>query len=280
MSRFPTPSDGPLRGLKAVTLAGNIPGPVAVASLVRDGVSVVKVEAPSGDMVAMANADLYEELTQGLKVETIDLRTPEGQQEVQDLLREADLLVSSQRPSALARLGITAESLAALNPELCWVEIVGDTEAPEIPGHDLTYQLQAGLLTPPQMPRTLLADLSGAQEAARAATTLLLGRARGSAERHRQVGLRQSAEVYTLPLRHGLTSQGGWLSGAQPIYRLYPLKDGWVGVAAVEPHFAKRMGTLLAGRSPDDMFAGMTTEECNRFAHDNDLPLHAIPNSA
>lgn len=273
----PSVSSGPLTGLKAVTLAGNIPGPVAAAALVRDGIQMTKVEAPSGDMLAMASPKLYAELSTGQDIQKLDLRSDEGRGAFQALLKDADLLITSQRPAALGRLGITRESLAALNPRLCWVDIVGDVDAPEVPGHDLTYQLQAGLLHPPQMPRTLLADIAGSQEAARAAVTLLLGRERGSTERYRQVGLRQSAEAFALPLRAGLTGEGGWLSGAQPVYRLYALKDGWVGVAAVEPHFAQKLMTVLAGRDPDEVLQQMTVDECNRLAHEHDLPLHAVP---
>lgn len=276
MSPSPPPYTGPLAGLKALTLAGNIPGPVAAAALVREGIGMIKVEGPDGDLVARANPTLYKELAQGQDIQTLDLRSAEGQRAFQELLKDTDLLMTSQRPAALARLGVTRENLAAINPQLCWVAIVGDTEQPEVPGHDLTYQLQAGLIAPPQMPRTLLADIAGAQDAARAAVTLLLGRERGSSERYRQIGLMQSAEGFALPLRHGLTSAGGWLSGAQPIYRLYPLKDGWVGVAAVEPHFAQRLMTLMAGRSPDDVLKDLTVEECNRLAHEHDLPLHAV----
>ncbi|WP_339097660.1 CoA transferase [Deinococcus sp. VB142] len=270
-----TPSSA-LAGLNAVTLAGNIPGPLAAAALVRDGMHMTKVEGPGGDLLRQAHPDLYAELSVGQTVQTLDLRSADGQTAFQALLKDADLLLTSQRPAALSRLGITPEGLAVLNPRLCWVAIVGDTEEPEVPGHDLTYQLGAGLLSPPQMPRTLLADIAGGQEAARAAVTLLLGRERGSQERYRQVGLRQSAEHFALPLHFGLTSEGGWLSGKLPNYRLYPLKDGWVGVAALEPHFAQRLMTVLAGRDPEGVLSELTVEECNRLAHEHDLPLHAI----
>ncbi|WP_261665081.1 CoA transferase [Deinococcus sp. Marseille-Q6407] len=270
------PPDGPLAGLKAVSLAGNIPGPVAASALLRDGLSVTKVEGPGGDMLAQAAPGLYAELAAGQTVLTLDLRAESGQQAFREQLSGSDLLITSQRPAALARLGVTREALADLNPQLCWVEIVGDTTEPEVPGHDLTYQLQAGLLAPPQMPRSLLADLSGAHEAARAAVTLLLGRERGRPERWRRVGLRQAAEGLALPLRHGLTAEGGWLSGRLPGYRLYALKDGWVGVAALEPHFAGRLEALLDGRRLPEVLGDMTADECNRLAQQHDLPLHAI----
>ncbi len=77
-------------------------------------------------------------------------------------------------------------------------------------------------------------------------------------------------------MRHGLTAPGGWLAGALANYRIYPLQDGWVAVAALEPHFAQRLMGLLDGRSPDEVLSSLTAEECNRLAHEHDLPLHAI----
>ncbi|WP_240738257.1 CoA transferase [Deinococcus fonticola] len=271
-----SPLHGPLSGFRGVSLAANVPGPVAAQLLRQEGMTWIKVEAPAGDMLAGAAPGMYRELAEGLDVRTVDLRRPEGQAALQEWLRGADLLLTSQRPGALARLGITAESLAQWNPALCWVEIVGDTDEPEVPGHDLTYQLQAGLVRPPQMPTTLLADLSGAQEAARAALGLLLGRARGAEERHRRVGLKQAAYAMALPVRHGLTAAGGWLSGANPEYRLYALHDGWAGVAALEPHFAQRLSEVLAGQALEEFLLTLTVEECKTLAHERDLPIHAI----
>lgn len=268
--------DGPLTGFLGVSLAANIPGPVAVQLLRLEGLSLVKIEPPAGDMLAGAAPELYRELAQGLTVQTIDLRSPEGQRDFQALLQQADLLLTSHRPGALARLGVTQEALGRLNPALCWVEIVGDTDEPEVPGHDLTYQLQVGLARAPQMPTTLMADMSGAQEAARAALALLLARERGSTARHRRIGLKQAAQALALPLRHGLTAPGGWLSGARPEYRLYRLKDGWAGLAALEPHFAVRLHHALGDQSAETFLSGLTVDECNRLAHDQDLPLHAV----
>lgn len=276
MTRSDTHASGPLSGFRAVSLATNIPGPVAAGLLVREGLSVTKVEPPAGDMLLGASEGLYDELRAGMAVQTLDLRAEAGQQTFQELLRSADLLLTSQRPSALARLGVTADSLAALNPRLCWVEIVGDEDDPEVPGHDLTYQLQVGLVRPAQMPTTLIADLAGAQEAARAALALLLGRERGGHERRRRLGLKQAAEAMALPVRHGLTAPGGWLAGSLPQYRLYGLRDGWAGVAALEPHFGRRLTEVLGGQEPGSFLQNLTVEECNRLAHEQDLPVYAV----
>lgn len=270
--------DRPLAGIRAVSLAQNLPGPVALSMLVADGIEATKIEPPAGDMLRHGSPGWYAELTQGCSVRTIDLRSDDGRRELRERLASADLLLTSQRPSALARMGLTRDLLASLNPDLCWVEIVGDTKAPETPGHDLTYQLEAGLLAPPAMPRTLIADLAGAREAARAALALLLGRARGGAARHRRVGLRQAAEGFAAPVVHGMTGDRGPLSGAMPIYRLYRLVDGWAAVAAIEPHFAAGFSREV-GADPDTFFAGLTVATATALACAHDLPISAVPSS-
>lgn len=264
--------DLPLSGLRAVCMATNVPGPAAAALLAAQGMEVIKIEPPAGDLTRGAMPGWYAELNRAAQVETVDLRSAPGQARFHALLAGADLLISSHRRSALARLGITVPALAALNPRLCWVEIVGDTGAPDVPGHDLTYQATAGLLDGRAMPRTLIADLAGAQAAAGAAAMLLLGRERGRSGRHAAIGLQQAAEQFAAPVRLGITAAGGPLSGAAASYAIYPLSDGHVACAAFEPHFLDRL-TGIAGDDFVRFFAGMTMAECRELAQAHDLPL-------
>lgn len=268
---------GVLAGLSVVTLAPNLPGPLAAAALRDDGARVVKVEPPGGDPLKALSAGWYADLHRGVEVWTLDLKTDAGQAELRALLAGADLLLTSSRPSALARLGLSPAALDADFPHLCRVRIVGDTRDPETPGHDLTYQAAAGLLDPmnPAMPRTLLADVLGGREAYAAALALLLGRERGSAERERVVGLGDAARFAAAPLRYGLTAPGGLLSGAQATYRLYRTADGWVAAAPLEAHFAGRwMATL--GPHAERTLAGHPTAHWVDVAAREDLPLVAV----
>lgn len=267
----------PLAGLTCVCMAANVPGPAAAALLAAQGMAVIKIEPPAGDMTATIMPGWYAELNTAARVETVDLRAEAGQARFRDLLTGADVLISSHRPAALARLGITVEALAAVNSGLCWVEIVGDTGAPEVPGHDLTYQVESGLIDPerPAMPRTLLADVLGSREAYAAALALLLGRERGRTERERLVGLGDAAHFAAAPLRSGLTAPGGLLSGTHDIYGLYPSADGWVAAAPLEPHFADRWRALLGPEGPAAL-RRQSTAHWIRVAQEQDLPLAAV----
>ena len=44
-------------------------------------------------------------------MERLDLKTPEGRAAMRAHLQDADLFLASQRPTALARLGLDAETL-------------------------------------------------------------------------------------------------------------------------------------------------------------------------
>ena len=61
-----------------------------------------------------------------------------------------------------------------------------------------------------------------------------------------QVGLRDVADDLRAPIDHGLTSPGGRLGGGDPAYGVYRARDGWIAVAALEPHFRRRLYDALA----------------------------------
>ena len=171
-----------LEGVRVVSLAVNLPGPAAAAELWRLGAKVVKVEPPAGDMMELSQPDWYAELHQGVEIHRLNLKDPAERRRLDELLELADLLLTSNRPSALARLGLGWEELHARFPGLCQVAIVGyPGKDVDLPGHDLTYQAKLGLLNPPSMPRSLIADLGGAQRAVIEAVALLYGREIGRA---------------------------------------------------------------------------------------------------
>ena len=161
------------------------------------------------------------------------------------------MLLTSSRPSALARLGLAWADLEARYPRLVQVAIVGQA-APdqERPGHDLTYLAPFGLVSPPVLPQTLVADLGGAERAVTAAVALLLARERGDGERYAEVALADAAEGFSLPWTFGLTVPGGVLGGGYPFYGLYEAKGGWIAVAALEPRFRDRLVRELGVDEP------------------------------
>jgi crotonobetainyl-CoA:carnitine CoA-transferase CaiB-like acyl-CoA transferase len=271
-----------LQGIKIVSLALNAPGPVAAARLAKLGADVTKIEPPSGDATKSAAPAWYESLCQGQIVLRLDLKSPEGRAELEDLLATADLLLASFRPSALQRLELDWESLHARHPRLSFVAIVGYL-APhqERTGHDLTYQSDFGLLRPPQMPPTLFIDLAGAERAVSMALALLNRAARSGQAGCAWVSLHECAQDLAAPLKAGLTTSNGLLGGAYPLYGFYRANDGWIAIAALEPHFAERLLSELGLEKADRValeriFRQRKAASWEKWAAELDLPLVAV----
>ncbi len=257
-----------------VSIAQNVPGPVAVARLVAGGATAIKIEAPWGDPLEGISKSWYDKLHAGVRIERLDLKSAPGIKTLKDLLAPADVFIASHRPGALARLALDADSLSHDFPTLRHLNIVGDTANPEEPGHDLTYQARAGLLQG-GMPLTLLADMVGA-ERAHAAVLALMQDAPGS---RRIVGLMDVLNDMAAPLRHGLTTPGGPLGGGNPAYAVYAAKEGMVAIGALEPHFRARLYEALGltdGSDPSLALLTRTAAEWEEWAVERDIPLVAV----
>jgi crotonobetainyl-CoA:carnitine CoA-transferase CaiB-like acyl-CoA transferase len=265
-----------------VSAGVNVPALAAAARLTELGAAVTKVEPPGGDPTGAATPDLYGLLTSGQDVVRLDLKDASGRDELSGLLESADVLLTSSRPSALRRLGLGWSDLEARYPRLVQVAIVGYPEPEqERAGHDLTYLATHGLLSPPGLPLTLLADLGGAERAATAVAALLTARERDGGARYAEVALADSAKYFALPWTYGLTRPGGVLGGGLPFYGLYAARGGWVAVAALEPHFRERLVTELGVREATAAafaacFRRRTPAEWERWAGEHDLPIAAV----
>jgi alpha-methylacyl-CoA racemase len=267
----------PLHDVRVVTIALNAPGPVAAARLREAGATVIKVEPLSGDPLQAYCAGWYRELHQGIAVERIDLKSAAGRSQMRELLTVTDLFLASQRPSALERLGLDADTLLSPSSRLDhlrWLNIVGELGAPETPGHDLTYLAKAGLLGR-EIPRSLFADvLAGEHAFARA--LLLLRQPPGA---RAQVGLYDTLAPLVAARTHGLTGPGSMLGGALPVYGLYEAREGRIAVAALERHFQVRLYqelNLPLGADLTAVFRDRTAGEWERWAREHDLPISIV----
>jgi len=275
----------PLKGTKLVTLALNVPGPVAAARLVQFGAECVKVEPPAGDPLKISAHDWYNTLAQGQTVVVLDLKTKTGRQKLDEFLENADLLLTSFRLSALARLQLDWNTLHPRHSRLCVVSIIGYPPPDEgLPGHDLAYQAKLGLLRPPQLPITLHADLAGAERAVNVALALLINRSRTGQSECAYVSLYETMRDFAGPLTAGLTKPGGVLGGGFPFYGLYQARDGWIAVVSLEPGFITRLTSELnltnnARSELETIFRTRAAIEWEEWAKARDLPIVAVAGS-
>ncbi len=282
----------PLRGVRILSLALNVPGPAALMRLRAMGATCTKIEPPSGDPMGHYNAAAFATLHEGVKRLSLDLREPDGQKVLHRHLARTDVLLTSFRPSGLARLGLDWKALHRRHPALSQVAIVGShgTRAEE-PGHDLTYMAEMGLVTGIELPPSLYADMGGSLMAAEAVLKVVLQRQRSTRGVYLEVALASAAAYLGLPHSWGMTRPGGAVGGAHAGYRVYPCRDGRVAVAALEPHFAAALcqaagiavvdrRTMLAAATHAAVarfLAGQTCAQLDALGAAQDIPLHTLP---
>jgi crotonobetainyl-CoA:carnitine CoA-transferase CaiB-like acyl-CoA transferase len=290
----------PLRGVRILSLALNLPGPAALMRLKAMGATCLKAEPPgprgapagtSGDPMGQYNRTAYATLHDGIKILSIDLKSDKGQARLHQELARSDVLLTSFRPSALAKLGLGWKALHKSYPQLSVVTIVGAPGArAEEPGHDLTYLADAGLITGLDLPATLFADMGGALMASEAVLQAVLAQKTSGKGSFQAVALSDAASWLALPRSWGLTQAQGAVGGAHAGYRVYPCKNGRVAVAALEPHFAaalcaaagvpfEGMGTMFKPDTHTAMasfLAGKTRQQLDTLAIAKDIPLHTL----
>jgi crotonobetainyl-CoA:carnitine CoA-transferase CaiB-like acyl-CoA transferase len=290
----------PLKGVRILSLALNLPGPAALMRCRSLGASCTKLEPPaprrapagsSGDPMGQYNPPAYAQLHEGVRIVSADLKTEAGQKKLHQLLARTDVLLTSFRPSALAKLDLGWKKLHRLYPGLSQVAIVGAPGArAEEPGHDLTYLADNGLVTGLDLPATLYADMAGSLMASEAVLQATLAQRAKDKGVFIEVALSSAAGYLALPRAWGLTQPSGSVGGAHAGYRVYPCKDGRVAVAALEPHFAAAL-CAAAGVAASDVRAlfapathqaiaafllTQTRQALDRLAAANDIPLHTL----
>ena len=299
MASTPRTAQLALKGIRVLSLSLNLPGPAALMRCGQMGASCVKLEPPpatgstvgaSGDPMGSYNRVAYQVLHEKVRVVVADLKTEKGQKALHQELAKAEVLLTSFRPSALNKLGLSWKALHKLYPALSQVAIVGAPGSrAEEPGHDLTYLAENDLVNGLELPPTLYADMGGSLMAAEAVLQAVLLRKRGQGH-YIEVALSQAAGYLALPRQWGLTQTGAAVGGGHAGYRVYACKDGRVAVAALEPHFARALcaaaqvqyQNILTMLSPQthqliaDYLRSMTRDKLDALAKDKDIPLHTL----
>lgn len=154
-------TNGPLTGLKVIELARILAGPWAGQTLADLGAEVIKIESPDGDDTRRwgppfverdgdTSAAYFHSCNRGKTSVVIDFRTADGQQQVRDLVADADILIENFKVGGLAKYGLDYDSLAALNPALIYCSITGFGQTGPYAhraGYDYIIQGMSGLMS-------------------------------------------------------------------------------------------------------------------------------------
>ena len=127
------PPKGPLSDLRVLEMGQLLAGPFCGQMLADFGAEVIKCEPPgSGDPMRQWGREkphgksLWWPVVARNKLSvTLNLRTPEAQEMVRELIRDTDILVENFRPGTMERWGLGYDTLSAINPQLIMVRVTG-----------------------------------------------------------------------------------------------------------------------------------------------------------
>ena len=108
----------PLAGIKVLDLTRVLAGPVASRFLAGLGADVLRIDSPTWN-----EPGVVPEMTLGKRCARLDLKSTEGRQVFESLLKDADILLHGYRADALEHLGYTADELQTLAPGLIDVSL-------------------------------------------------------------------------------------------------------------------------------------------------------------
>ncbi len=122
----PAQSRPPAKPILVVDLSALWAGPMCGAILAAMGAEVVKIESPHRpDPTRSSSAEFFKRFNGQKRCLEVDFMTAEGKADLRERVAAADVLITSCRPRALPSLGLDAETLLTVNPNLTWVAITG-----------------------------------------------------------------------------------------------------------------------------------------------------------
>ncbi|MGV0906241.1 CaiB/BaiF CoA transferase family protein [Mycobacterium novum] len=287
----------PLAGVTVVALEQAVSAPMCTRALADFGARVIKVENPDGgdfaryyDDVVNGQAAHFVWVNRGKQSVTLDLKSEAGREVLHRLLDTADVLVSNLAPGATARLGLSAQDMAARHPNVIAVEIDGYGSGGPLShkrAYDLLVQAESGVCSvtgragEPAKPGPPVADVTSGLYSALSIMALLIGRkGAGSDEPAPSVTVSlfdTMAEMMGYHLtyaRHsGIEQQPlGMSSPAVAPYGAYATGDGHtVVLGTTNDREWQRLARELLGRddlADDPRFTGNADRVANRATLD------------
>jgi formyl-CoA transferase len=124
---------GPLSDLRVIEMGTLLAGPFCGQLLGDLGAEVIKIEPPNqgdplrawGQEKVNGKSLWWPVVGRNKKAITLDMRQPEGQALLEELVAKADFLLENFRPGTLEKWGCGYEKLSKINPRLIMIRVSG-----------------------------------------------------------------------------------------------------------------------------------------------------------
>lgn len=244
---------GPLEGIRVLDLTSNFMGPYASLLLADMGADVAKVESPAGDTTRRVGpgrhpdmSAIFLHLNRNKRSLVLDLKQPRAAAALTRMIRSADVLLHSLRPTAMTRLGLSYDQARHANPSLIYCGCFGfgqDGPYADRPAYDDLIQAAVGMPVlqsrkqgEPEYVATAIADRVVGMAASTAISMALFHRERTGHGQEVQVPMFETFAHFAMGDHlYGHTfvpaiGDWGYARMMNADRRPYPTLDGHVGV--------------------------------------------------
>lgn len=282
----------PLEDVRIISLEQYGAGPFGSMHLAELGAEIIKVEDPAagGDVgrtvppyATEGDSLFFQSFNRDKSSITLDVRSPEGREVFEDLVRGADAVYSNLRGDVPEKLRIRYEDLKEVNPRIVCCSLTGfgmTGPRSKEPGYDYVLQALGGWMSltgepggPPQKTGLSLVDYCGGYVAA---ISLLSGI---HAARRDGVGMDCDLSLYDTAISL-LTYPGTWhltadyeptrtRRSAHPSlvpFQAFEAADGWLVVGCAKEKFWQRLTEVIGQPelAADERFATFADRDRNR----------------
>ncbi len=250
---------GALEGIRVIELSQMLAGPFCAMNLADHGADVIKVEPPKGEDVRgvppmiEGESATFMMWNRNKRSITLNLKDEQDKATLFELLATADVLIESNRPGVMGRLGLGWETLSERFPHLIMASISGYGQTGPYAsqgGFDVMLQGMSGLMAingpqdgPPHRLPIPICDLTAGLYLTIGILAAVQARHRTGKGQHVETSLLEAAtaiQVYeathyfttgTNPPRMGQAHRG-----IAP-YQVFPSADGYVTIGAGQQRF-------------------------------------------
>lgn len=269
----------PLTGVKVVELSTVLAGPEVGRFLAELGATVIKYEPPGGDVTrgwrlrdedrTSSISAYFASVNAKKSYDSLDLKSEDGKAQLENLLSDADILLSNFKPEDEVEFGLTPTRLKQKFPRLIWGKIRGFASTPDRPAFDVVLQAETGWISmtgnpnePPAKLPVAMVDVVAAHQLKEAILIGLLERERNGTGSHWEVTL-EEASISSLVNQatnywmngHVAKPMGTAHPNIAPYGDLLPTQDGKWAVPAIGSHaqFQKFCVLLNAAELAEDL---------------------------